>query len=74
MGFKYENIYAINEGHSVTEDIYEGGYLRYPAYSQPYCDLLAFKTKHERDKHVNNSVDITSITVKEINKNPHFKQ
>ncbi len=41
--------YAQSHGQNITEDIYEGGFLRYEKNSEPYCDLYRFYCKAERD-------------------------
>lgn len=57
--------YAQSFGQSVTEDIYEGGCLRYKKDSQPYCDLHRFDTEEERDSFVDDSEDTNSISTEE---------
>ena len=69
-----KNYYATATGNLVTEDIYEGGILRYEANSEPYCDLFKFSSKKERDEFVGESNNHKSITVKEIKENSHLSQ
>jgi len=47
--------YARSCGQMITEDIYEGGFLRYEKDSEPYCDLHRFDTERERDSYVDNT-------------------
>lgn len=61
--------YAESKGFMVTEDIYEGGFLRYEKDSQPYCDLFRFDTEEERSLFINNSENATSISAIEAMKN-----
>lgn len=60
--------YAESHGQGITEDIYEGGFLRYEADSMPYCDLLRFSTKKERDLFVSESSDSNSISAVDARK------
>jgi len=66
--------YATAAGHLITEDFFDGGYLRYTANSEPYLDLFRFNSRKERDEFVNDSNDHASITLQEINANSHLKQ
>ena len=60
--------YAEARGSVTTEDIHEGGILRYEKDSMMYCDLWRFSSKAERDSFVNESDDHTEISSKEARK------
>lgn len=57
--------YAECIGQHVTENIYEGGFLRYEKDSQPYCDLWRFDNEEERDSFVNEEEHRTSISTED---------
>ena len=60
-----EYFYAESKGFSVTEDIYEGGFLRYEKDSQPYCDLFRFSTEDERDTFIENGEQKNKISAED---------
>jgi hypothetical protein len=56
--------YAESHGFSVTQDTYEGGFLRYPKNSEPYAHLWRFKSKSERDNFVIEHDNHNTITAR----------
>jgi|SaaInlV_165m_DNA_2_1040747.scaffolds.fasta_scaffold10805_5 hypothetical protein len=54
--------YAESHGFVITEDIYEGGSLRYPKNSEPYTDLWRFNSKADRDAFVDEDNSHNAIT------------
>ncbi len=69
-----KTFYAIANGQSITEDIYEGGFLRYEKNSEPYSDLHRFNSKKERDNFVEDSDSHSAITLSEIKKDKHYSE
>jgi hypothetical protein len=59
---KSKTYYAESHGFGITEDVYEGGFLRYPKNSEPFTDLWRFNSKVERDDFVDDSNSHNAIT------------
>jgi hypothetical protein len=68
------HFYATSKGFLTDVDIFEGGFLRYGAYENPYLDLFRFSSLKERKSFIDSSEDHKPVTVKEIKENSHLAQ
>jgi hypothetical protein len=57
-----KTFYAESRGFGITEDVYDGVFLRYPKNSEPYKDLWRFNLKAKRDAFVNEADSHNAIS------------